>query len=52
MDDIIFYSTNAAFAEEFSSLMHNEFEISMMGELSFFLGLQIKQLKDIIFVVK
>ena len=29
--------------EEFSSLMGKEFEISMMGELTFFLGLQIKQ---------
>ena len=29
--------------------MHNEFEMSMMGELSFFLGLQIKQLSDGIF---
>ena len=26
--------------------MHKEFEMSMMGELNFFLGLQIKQLKD------
>jgi hypothetical protein len=31
-------------------MMSNEFEISMIGELSFFLGLQIKQLKDGIFV--
>jgi hypothetical protein len=30
--------------------MSNEFEMSMIGELSFFLGLQIKQLKDGIFV--
>nr|GEW85368.1 copia protein [Tanacetum cinerariifolium] len=29
--------------------MHDEFEMSMMGELSFFLGLQIKQMKDEIF---
>nr|GEU37714.1 hypothetical protein [Tanacetum cinerariifolium] len=34
---------------EFSKIMHDEFEMSMMGELNFFLGLQIKQLKDIIF---
>ena len=32
--------------ENFSSSMHKEFEMSMMGELNFFLGLQIKQLKD------
>ena len=30
--------------------MHNEFEMSMMGELSFFLRLQIKQRKDGIFL--
>ena len=30
--------------------MHNEFEISMMGELNFFLGLQIKQLKKSTFI--
>jgi hypothetical protein len=31
-------------------MMSNEFEMSMIGELSFFLGLQIKQLKDGIFL--
>jgi hypothetical protein len=31
-------------------MMANEFEISMIGELSYFLGLQIKQLKNGIFV--
>ncbi|KAF3320263.1 mitochondrial protein [Carex littledalei] len=49
-DDIIFGSPNAALAEEFSSLMSSEFEMSMMGELNFFLGLQIKQLSDGTFV--
>nr|GFD18559.1 retrovirus-related Pol polyprotein from transposon TNT 1-94 [Tanacetum cinerariifolium] len=29
--------------------MHDEFEMSMMGELNFFLGLQIKQMEDRIF---
>ena len=50
VDDIIFGSTNAALAEEFSSLMSSEFEMSMMGELTFFLGLQIKKMKEGIFV--
>ena len=50
VDDIIFGSTNSSLCEEFSKCMHNEFEMSMMGELSFFLGLQIKQLKDGIFI--
>ncbi|GJS32188.1 zf-CCHC domain-containing protein [Tanacetum coccineum] len=35
--------------DDFSKIMHEEFEMSMMGELKFFLGLQIKQLEDDIF---
>jgi hypothetical protein len=50
VDDIIFGSTNESFCEEFGKMMSKEFEMSMIGELSFFLGLQIKQLKDGIFV--
>jgi Reverse transcriptase (RNA-dependent DNA polymerase) len=50
VDDIIFSSTNAALAEEFSILMSSEFEMSMMGELNFFLGLQIKQTPEGTFV--
>jgi hypothetical protein len=44
--DIIFGSTNQAFCEEFGQMMASEFEMSMIGELSYFLGLQIKQLKN------
>ncbi|RVW36694.1 hypothetical protein CK203_116660 [Vitis vinifera] len=36
--------------QEFSKCMHSEFEMSMMGELNFFLGLQIKQLKEGTFI--
>jgi hypothetical protein len=46
VDDIIFESTNQDFCEEFGKMMANEFEMSMIGELSYFLGLQIKQLKN------
>jgi hypothetical protein len=46
VDDIIFYSTNQSFCDEFSKIMTDRFEMSMMGELKFFLGFQIKQLKD------
>ncbi|GJX29706.1 retrovirus-related pol polyprotein from transposon TNT 1-94 [Tanacetum coccineum] len=35
--------------DEFAKIMHVEFEMSMMGELNFFLGLQRKQMKDGIF---
>ena len=50
VDDIIFGSTNQDFCEEFGKMMANEFEMSMIGELSYFLGLQIKQLKNGTFV--
>ena len=42
VDDIIFGATNHCLCEEFSKLMQGEFEISIMGELKFFLRLQIK----------
>ena len=50
VDDIIFGSTNQDFCEEFGKKMASEFEMSMIGELSYFLGLQIKQLKSGTFV--
>ncbi|WP_374695567.1 reverse transcriptase domain-containing protein [Areca yellow leaf disease phytoplasma] len=43
VDDIIFGATNEILCQEFAKLMQGEFEMSMMGELNFFLGLQIKQ---------
>ncbi|GJY95851.1 retrovirus-related pol polyprotein from transposon TNT 1-94 [Tanacetum coccineum] len=49
VDDIIFGSTCQELCDDFLKIMHDEFEMSMMGELNFFLGLQIKQLKDGIF---
>jgi hypothetical protein len=50
VDDIIFGSTNQDFCEEFEKMMANEFEMSMIGELSYFLSVQIKQLKNGTFV--
>jgi hypothetical protein len=46
VNDIIFGSTNQFFCNEFSKIMTDMFEMSMMGELKFFLGFQIKQLED------
>ena len=43
VDDIIFGETNDLLGVKFAQLMNSEFEMSMMGELNFFLGLQIKQ---------
>ncbi|KAJ9561366.1 hypothetical protein OSB04_006526 [Centaurea solstitialis] len=50
VDDIIFCSTNISLCKDFESLMQNEFEMSMMGELTFFLGLQVKQSSKRIFI--
>nr|GEY25414.1 copia protein [Tanacetum cinerariifolium] len=46
VDDIIFGSTCQELCDDFSKIMHDEFEMSMMDELNFSLGLQIKQLDD------
>ncbi|GJY69733.1 retrovirus-related pol polyprotein from transposon TNT 1-94 [Tanacetum coccineum] len=43
IDDIIFGSTNPKFSKRFEKLMHSRFEMSLMGEMKFFLGLQIHQ---------
>jgi len=50
VDDIIFGATQDKLCEEFVAAMKGEFEMSMMGELSFFLGLQVRQTKDGIFL--
>jgi hypothetical protein len=50
VDDIIFGSTNQKSCEEFSRVMTQKFEMSMMGELNYFLGFQVKQLKDDTFI--
>ncbi|GJY18345.1 putative ribonuclease H-like domain-containing protein [Tanacetum coccineum] len=50
VDDIIFGSTNQTWCDEFEVLMKGEFEMSAMGELTFFLGLQVKQQPDGIFI--
>jgi hypothetical protein len=50
VDDIIFGSTNQNYSDEFKNMMASEFEMSMIGELSYFLGLQIKQMKNGTFV--
>jgi hypothetical protein len=50
VDDIIFGSTNKSTCEEFSRIMIQKFEMSMMGELRYFLGFQIKQLQEDTFI--
>nr|GEW62638.1 uncharacterized mitochondrial protein AtMg00810-like [Tanacetum cinerariifolium] len=43
VDDIIFSSTHPRYTQLFSDLMKSHFEMSMMGEMTFFLGLQVNQ---------
>ncbi|GJY03509.1 putative ribonuclease H-like domain-containing protein [Tanacetum coccineum] len=50
VDDIIFRSTKKELCTEFEKLMHKKFQMSSMGELTFFLGLQVTQKDDGIFI--
>nr|GEV81696.1 retrovirus-related Pol polyprotein from transposon TNT 1-94 [Tanacetum cinerariifolium] len=50
IDDIIFGSTNHRYATLFSNLMKSRFEMSMMGEMTFFLSLQVNQSPSGIFI--
>jgi hypothetical protein len=50
VDDIVFGGSSNSLVARFAEDMSREFEISMMGKLQFFLGLQIKQSKEGTFV--
>jgi hypothetical protein len=50
VDNIIFGSTNKSFCDEFSKIMTDRFEMSIMGVLTFFLGFKIKQAKEGTFI--
>ncbi|GKA37464.1 putative ribonuclease H-like domain-containing protein, partial [Tanacetum coccineum] len=50
LDDVIFGSTKKKLCTEFKKMMHKKFQMSSMGELTFFLGLQVKQKEDGIFI--
>nr|GFB64812.1 copia protein [Tanacetum cinerariifolium] len=50
VDDIIFGSTKKELCTSFGKLMHEKFQMSSMGELTFLLGLQMKQKQDGIFI--
>nr|GEX66734.1 retrovirus-related Pol polyprotein from transposon TNT 1-94 [Tanacetum cinerariifolium] len=50
VDDIIFGSTNPKYTKRFEKLMHSRFEMSLMGEMKFFLALQIHQSPHGIFI--
>jgi hypothetical protein len=46
VDDIIFGDSSHSLLSSFQEMMENEFQISMMGELTFFLGIQVKKMKQ------
>jgi hypothetical protein len=50
MDDIIFGGSSHTLVSRFQEMMESEFQMSMIGELTFFLGIQVKQTKQGIFV--
>ncbi|GJS83024.1 putative ribonuclease H-like domain-containing protein [Tanacetum coccineum] len=50
VDDIIFGSTKKSLYDQFEGLMHKRFQMSSMGQLTFFLGLQVQQKEDGIFI--
>ncbi|GJV40682.1 retrovirus-related pol polyprotein from transposon TNT 1-94 [Tanacetum coccineum] len=50
VDDIIFGSTKSVFAKRFKKLMKDNFEMSMISEMKFFLGLQVHQSSQGIFI--
>jgi hypothetical protein len=50
VDDIIFGGSSHALMSRFQEMMESEFQMSMMGELTFFLGIQLKQTKKGTFV--
>nr|GEU37536.1 putative ribonuclease H-like domain-containing protein [Tanacetum cinerariifolium] len=49
-DDIIFGSTKMSLSDEFEQIKRNRFQMSLMGELTFLLGLQVQQKEDGIFI--
>ncbi|GKC02309.1 putative ribonuclease H-like domain-containing protein, partial [Tanacetum coccineum] len=52
IDDMIFGSTKKSWCDDFEALMQIRFQMSSMGELTFFLGLQVKQKEDGIFIIQ
>ncbi|GJR43305.1 putative ribonuclease H-like domain-containing protein [Tanacetum coccineum] len=50
VDDIIFSSINKELYTGFKKLMKDKFQMSSMGELTFFLGLQVQQKEEGIFI--
>jgi len=50
VDDIVFGGMSNKMAQHFIQQMQSEFEMSLVGKLTYFLGLQVKQMEDTIFI--
>jgi hypothetical protein len=50
VDDIIFGGSSHTLVPRFQEIIENEFQVSMMGELTFFLGIEVKQMKECMFI--
>ena len=50
VDDFIFGSTSSSMCKAIKEIMKSNFHMSSMGEINFFLGLQVKQSADGIFI--
>jgi len=50
VDDIVFGGMSNKMVQHFLHQMQPEFEMSLVGELTYFLGLQVKQMQDTIFI--
>ncbi|KAK2380916.1 putative mitochondrial protein [Trifolium repens] len=50
VDDIVFGGMTDALVKQFVHQMQSEFEMSLVGELTYFIGLQVKQMEDTIFI--
>jgi hypothetical protein len=46
VDDIIFGGSSHTLMSRFQKMMESEFQMFIMGELTFFLGIQVKQMKQ------
>lgn len=50
MDDIVFGGMSDHMVQQFVQQMKSEFEMSLVGELNYFLGLQVKQMEESMFI--
>src|SRR6266487_5356182 len=50
VDDIVFGGMSGQMMQHFVQQMQSEFEMSLVGELTYFLGLQVKQMEETIFI--